>query len=802
MMVSSAPRRLAVIWGSRAGILAMSVGLLMGVPRAAHADASQLTLVVSQRWQLASTQGTWTPYVVTLRNDGPSGFTGDVYLVPSDSRVNPINGYPVYQAPVSIGRGSQRTINFYVIDAPSGYRAQLVDSSGRIVMRADPSGSGSANEALGILSDLPQAEQKIAAPLQLVTRTPPSLSRFSPTSPFPTSAAYLSGLSALVIDQFDSAALSQAQVQALKDFVGLGGTLIEAGGPTWRRTLLPLPPDLLPMRPSSTATAALAPLAELSGRQTDATAQVVSGDIPGGRVVLTAPDGQPLVVEGPYGSGRVVELAFDPFAEPFDAQTSLAGMAWSQAIYRALSGVQGGSKPATTGFGGTSSSTPAPAGPGAWAPGYGAGADQLNQVLQDTPAAASPPVGILGGLLVAYVLLVGMLNYLFLKAAGRRQLMWLSVPVVAVVFTASAYAFGFGSRGSDFLVTEVQVQRLAPEGAVEAYSFQGVYAPRKGDVHVNLPANTLASTAVMLVGLGDNRGESVISAGTRPEVLLGNVAVWNMRTMQTLSVSHPYSYEPRQSLAVQAQLRLEKGRIQGKVVNLSSRPITDLELVGASGSEAVLAGTLAPGSATTVDVDMSSSSSAVSIAGGRTDLRPVRGLSETSRQSMVRLASSQALSGRQGELVLVGFTDAIDATRIEGERPGRSGVAAIVEPVQLQSADTLTGVAPRARLVSTVLDGGAGGEFDIYDFDLPAGLSGPVGLNYSLLDAASQSVRAMDVYDWGAHSWVSLPRQSLATRGQGPMSLTAGERAGGVVRVRVQEGSRDQATISVSNQTP
>jgi hypothetical protein len=801
MMVSSTPRRLAVIWGSRAGILAMVVGLLLSTPTAAHADDSQLTLLVTQRWQLASTNGTWTPYVVTLRNDGQSGFMGDIFLVPSDSRVGPINGYPLYRAPISVGRGSERSVTIYVIDAPSGYQAQLRDTNGRLLLRADPSGTARASAALGILSDLPQAEQKITAPLQAAAKVDASLSRFPSASAFPTSAAYLSGLSSLVIDQFDSAALSQAQVQALKDFVGLGGTLIEAGGPSWRRTLLPLPPDLLPMRPTATATAALGPLADLSGRHTDATAQVAAGDVRGGRVVLTAPDGLPLVVEGPYGSGRVIELAFDPFAEPFDAQANLAAMAWSQAISRALSGVQGGSRPVSTAFGSTSSTGSLPAGPGAWAPGYGSGADQLYQILQDTPAAASPPIGILGGLLVAYVLLVGLLNYLFLKAAGRRQLMWISVPVVAVVFTVGAYAFGFGSRGSDFLVTEVQVQRLAPEGAVEAYSFQGVYAPRKGDVHVNLPGNTLASTAVVLVGLGDSRGESVISAGTRPEVLLGNVAVWNMRTLQTLSVTHPYSYEPRQSMAVQAQLRLEKGRIQGKVVNLSSRPITNLELVGASGSEAVLAATMQPGATTNVDVDMSGSSS-VSNAGAKTDIKPVRGISEASRQSMVRLAASQALSGRQGELAIIGFTDAADATRIEGERPGRTGVAAIVEPVQLQSADSLAGVPPRARLVSSVLDANASGQVDTYDFDLPAGLNVPIGLNYSLLDATGQSVRAMDVYDWDAHSWVSLPRQSLTTRSQVPMTLTAGERSAGVVRVRVQEAMPGQATLSLSSQTP
>src|SRR5207302_620078 len=165
-----------------------------------------------------------------------------------------------------------------------------------------------------------------------------------------------------------------------------------------------------------------------------ATAQGASGAVAsGGRVTLVAADGQPLVVEGVYGAGRVVELTFDPFAGPFDTQVDLAGMAWVHAISRALSGVQGGSRPDVAGgFGATASSTgsASTAAPGSWAPGFTTGGDQINNILNDTPVATAPPVGLLGGLPVTYVLLAGLLNYLFLKAMGRRTLMWISIPLI------------------------------------------------------------------------------------------------------------------------------------------------------------------------------------------------------------------------------------------------------------------------------------------------------------------------------------------------------------------------------------
>ena len=785
------------------GAVAALVGLLLGVAaRPALAADAKLTMTVSQRWQLAATQGLWTPYVVTVHEEGGAGFTGDVYLVPNNSRTPP-NAFPSYRAPITLAKGGQRTTTFYVIDGPDGYYAELRDPSGRVVARAQPSGSPGSRTAFGILSDLPQAEQKISAPLRALSRLDTALVRFSSPQDFPNSAAYLSGLSGLIIDQFDSGALSQTQVQALKDFVGLGGSLVVAGGSFWRQTLHPLPPELLPMPPSSTSTASLAPLAELGAKTTEATAQVAGGGNTSGVVVLRAPDGQPLVVEGIYGAGRVIELTFDPFAQPFDTQVDLAGLVWGQAISRALSSVQGGaSPPPSRGFGAAyNPNSNLAAGPGSWAPGFGGSRDQISNILQDTPAATAPPVGLLGGLLVAYVLLAGFLNYLFVKTLGRRVLMWVSIPAIALVFTAGSYAVGFGSRGSDFLITEVQVQRLGPEGAVESYSFDGVYPPRKGDVSLTLQGGTLVSTAVAQGALGDTRGGAVITMGAKPQALLGGVAVWTMRPVQTLLVTHLYHYEPKQSMPIDVQVRLTKGHLVGRVVNLTSHPVNDLELVSGAGTQGTLARTLAPGATATVDVDISSGSTSTpgtgqTGAGARPT--PIPGVSANSRDAMIRLAQTQALSGRAGEFAVIGFTRAIDSIRVDGAPPSRASVAALVEPVRLQSADSLSGVAPHARLVSNYT-GDASDHVNVYDFDLPSGVTTPIGLNYQMPDVTQPAVRSVEVYDWNRHSWRALPKQLIPSRVAGPVPLSAGELAGGVVRVRVHEAQPYGASLALTD---
>src|ERR1700730_7211606 len=388
--------------------------LLLTSPAAAASGDPQLTLSVALRWGPTSMQGAWTPYLVTVKNDGGGDFTGDVVLLANDFRSDFRNtgtaGFPEYRVQLAVPHGSTLPIVIYVIDPPNGYSAEARDSSGkRVLARAELSSPSHAEAALAILSDLPQAEQRISAPLHALSHLDSGLRRFPSAQSFPTNAVYLSGLNGIVVDQFDSASLSQAQVQALKDYVGLGGTLIEAGGPSWRGTLLPLPGELLPLRPVATATASMSALAELGGRSVDASAQIVTGDLRAGKAPLVSPDGTPLVVEGAYGAGKVLELAFDPFGEPFDSQVSLAGLAWAQAIIRALSAVQSGARPNVAGSlsGFTAATGPGSplAPPGVWTPGFGTGSDRLFQLLQDTPAAGSPPVGLLGGLLVAYVLL-------------------------------------------------------------------------------------------------------------------------------------------------------------------------------------------------------------------------------------------------------------------------------------------------------------------------------------------------------------------------------------------------------------
>src|ERR1700736_4109410 len=277
--------------GLFSAVLAAGLLLVAWVPAARAEAAGGLTLSVAHRWNKVASPGTWTPYAVTVRNDGARLFTGSVLLVPNPvqfGQVPFVGSFPKYRAALSVAPETERTVFVYVAEAPNEYHATLRDEQGRTLARADPASVPHASAALAILSDQPLAGQHIAAPLKTLSQLDAAISQFTSVQSFPSSAVFLSGLDGVILDQFNSAALSQPQLQALKDFVALGGTLILGGGSSGRRTLLPLPSELLPVKPADTADASLAPLAELGGMGFAGSVQVLTGEVASwGRIALT-----------------------------------------------------------------------------------------------------------------------------------------------------------------------------------------------------------------------------------------------------------------------------------------------------------------------------------------------------------------------------------------------------------------------------------------------------------------------------------------------------------------------------------
>lgn len=764
-------------------LAAIAIGLaaaLASLP--AQADEQGLSLRLSLGWDGAAQAGSWIPYQVDIRNASASqDFKGTVVIhgQPANGAGAGVSG-PSYRQPVTVDHAGQRQVTIYgaYLDPAagiSGYVAELVNQSGSVVARSPIAGLSAGKLAVGLLSDSLQAAGQIKD-VALFSGTVGVVQLGHLT--LPSSAAQMGGLSAVVIDQFDSSALSQAQDQALGQYVALGGHLVLAGGNGWRRTLGQLPADLLPLRPPlAVVNAGLDPVLDLAARHSQLTAPAVTGVVASGaRVVLDDAARNPLLVELAYGAGRVLLVTYDPAAEPVAGSAVEAGASWSAILGRVAPPIPAFSRQ------GTPLVLAPPATRGADPLGPVALDDALASLLNDTPANSLPPLGILGALLVLYVLLSGPVNYAVLRGLRRRELMWVTIPLISLLFTAGAYSAGIVVHGRSYFVNEIQVLKLSPAGGIDAASYDAVFSPGRGDVAIQLGESSLASTVLSSrAGLADGGGDSVVSAaGTLVD--LRNLAVWTPRDLKTESLA-------RAPIQVDAHLRLAGGHIEGTVVNRGRTTLYRVELATTDGRYALLASAIPPGATATVNAALKAR--AASGPGGPGVACNVSGclqaapgpIRDRDGAVMADAAGSVVAADRQVQ-ALTGLVDPVPGFLVNGAQPNRSVIAAFVLPMQLESADSLPANWSAPRLVAG--NGLDGNPVSVVDYELPR-LPPDVQLKLSVGTATPITAGAaaigpppvIQVYDWSRRDWVTTDLSH-------PFLLSAGQRGPDLVRLRVE----------------
>ena len=261
----------------------------------------------------------------------------------------------------------------------------------------------------------------------------------------------------LILQDVDTMALSDAQQQALHTWLQHGGNLVIGGGPGAATTLAGLS-DLAPVRATGSAS-----VQRLEGLQRTVDASVADGPF---AVAVTAlrddsalvlsqtldDENLVLVARREIGQGTVAFLAFAPSLNPFRGETARID------LWRRLLGDDLGL-----------SARPR------FETGY-----NLERALSIIPGVSAPPVLLILGFLVTYTLLVGPVNYLVLRQADRRIWAWLTVPALAVLFSALAYLSGSQLRGNEPILHRLLVAYV-PAGADQGRATQtvGLFSPQR-----------------------------------------------------------------------------------------------------------------------------------------------------------------------------------------------------------------------------------------------------------------------------------------------------------------------------------
>lgn len=362
----------------------------------------------------------WAPVRVTLRNQSSADIKG-MLLIPQSDQSTSVASTPafhvLYQAPVTLPADAGKRVTVYV--PGSGIEGQVSASfmeGSTVLGRASvfPVGVDTGTLLIGVLAGSPQDYAWIAPAIQ--HRVTTHVARLDPETLDPVAGA-LDTFDAIVLADADSSQLDAAQMAALERYVQNGGTLVLVGGPTWQKTLHPLPATLIPGR-----LAGMRVVSDLHGLSS------LGAGPPRGRSVVSVlahPDGTvwssqggvPLVVRKQLGGGALEYLAFDP---------SLTGLPSGAPVLQHLVAMTAPAAITRT-----------------WAPGgFRTRFDTIFQnialtnELANVPASTMPLLVVFALLTVLYVVFLGPLNFLVLRRLGRQQLALVTMPALALFFLA------------------------------------------------------------------------------------------------------------------------------------------------------------------------------------------------------------------------------------------------------------------------------------------------------------------------------------------------------------------------------
>ncbi|WP_304509260.1 hypothetical protein [Anaerotignum sp.] len=404
--------------------------------------------------------------VVTNRGDA---FHGEVQIKAYTRTSYANKEYAIYYQKLDLEQGASKSIDMEVTmgSIHEYLEISLVDAKGNKVYQdysfltaKDPN-----TIMIGVLSDSPQ-DLKYLNNLHLAQMPEDfmddaeiyqnELSKnydfpvFLDESTFPNTIGIMNSFSALVVDDFDFSVLTQAQKDALHQWVLEGGTLMVGTGVTAQKTLRGL--DFL----SDIKVADVTEGAELEGISGEVSLAQLSGERLA-NLSLENVNGIFSVVE--EGKGLIVLSDFSLSAAPMAGQSATLDL-----LQKALK--QAASQSFEVDI-------------------YGDDRyyNQAQYIAGDFPPFEMGSISLIIGAIIVYILITGPILYFILKKKDRREKGWIIIPIVAFVFMGLVFFLAQNSTYKNGIINTVSyVEMQEGSNIATAEIGMALKASGKGDV--------------------------------------------------------------------------------------------------------------------------------------------------------------------------------------------------------------------------------------------------------------------------------------------------------------------------------
>lgn len=426
----------------------------------------------------------WNPVRFYCENQGTETFEGEIIIKSSDFRQSNI-----YRSPISLPSPSRKIITIPMMTAtyPDSSIQWELRRKGRVIesgaITVKPMNTqdtpllviSSRTQGINLLNGMKNTH---GSEIRLITVGGSALESL------PDQSMMYEPVEAVLWGDIRPEALRPAQIQALQEWVRSGGKLIVWGGASgdqlrgsWLESLLPveLRNQAVLTRPSLTIGHFTAPL-NIGEGWVITPAKARKAPEVAAFVFQSLPETD-LSISGAYGLGWVTYLAFDPTSPQFSTWQSAGD------FLRFLLSV-------------TRIETPHPSliwrqmQESSWDPVGRGRTSGLREILQRSQLLRPPSLRFVILFLFAYILIVGPVNYLFLRHKKRLELTWLTIPIIVLAFLTIEYAIGRSSKGSKIVVDSFEVLLgKSGQSVFQHQSLFGIFSPSKRDYEIdwNLP---------------------------------------------------------------------------------------------------------------------------------------------------------------------------------------------------------------------------------------------------------------------------------------------------------------------------
>ena len=417
----------------------------------------------------------WIPLKIQVRNEGLS-IRGRISVRPETTGRDIETAY---STPIELPTGSEKNVFLYILARDSADRVlvELITEEGvRVSEQAVNLFPIHHQDSLHVVVSSTAANNLVFNGVSATTFQAHQ-ARWDMTQVPPQYQA-LMPINTLILYDANSEDFTVGQRSAIQHWVTMGGHLIVIGGPNWSQTTNSLN-DILPFLPTSSENVDdLSILNRYVNARTSlrGRAVVTTGNVAeDAQVLIETETGLPLLIRGNLGLGTVDYLTVDPTLEPLRS--------WQRQNDFWLNVVS--SRPAQPG----------------WTRGI------LDHNYAARSVAILPGVNLLPsvlsmmGFILAYIILIGPVNYWILSRINRRALGWITIPLFIGIFTTLAWTVGFNLRGSEVIVSrQFIVQSFAGEDTARQDELIGIFSPRRETYTISAPGDSFLRVLPSLTG--------------------------------------------------------------------------------------------------------------------------------------------------------------------------------------------------------------------------------------------------------------------------------------------------------------